>query len=669
MVKYVRSIIIIGLGLVAIASFLYLGRRNQLGPSDQANNAVPSGSPLDFSQQRCEDILYGASYSNQRIIHPDVEIEPKPKDQISFPISETVVYRLWFSYQGYHYQKECAEPLNMLHTNVDQWHLVKGQWFNGFSAMGYKLFSDAFTHPYTGFALAENPHEHLFTLETELAMIDALEPDRNEHAAGLVFRVPALANPEQATGYGVVLTTKGPTDQPAVKLFTFDSAATIIKLVPLEVQTGQLYQLKVAVSPAPDPRIKVWVDGNLMIDVADPDPNTIGYAGFMVNNEVADFDHIYLYNQGSPLAASAVQTNLTAPWVKLPLTDPWLEIADTVRGTGAGDSFYIADSNTANGQLSADIQFDPEQQPATAALLFRIQDKLAPTNGSYGVGISTIDGGELKLFKFPYQPIQIVKTLIVPNQSYKLQVEFIGPYLKVLLNGQTVIDYTMDSSYIEGFVGLSVYNSTASFKNIQLTQPPLIENFATNLAEPWQVSDLVWPVNALAAQKIKRGLLVSAIDNGFYLSNTPTPDQFMFESEILLVADPAQEQATAGLVMFSESRDTSESTDTATKEALIVYMSSNNGGELGLFEYPDPKGGLVRYADVPLARCQLPIHKDVVYKLKVIYDEYDRITISLDGQACLSHPLAKQYHGGYFGLAMREGNALFNNTFVLTPLN
>ena len=667
MVKYVRSIIIIGLGLVAIGGFLYFGRRNQLGLSEPAND-VPSGSPLDFSQQRCEDILYGASYSDQRIIHPNTEIEPKPKDQISFPISETVAYRLWFSYQGYHYQKECAEPLNMLHTNVDQWHLVKGQWFNGFSAMGYKLFSDPFTHPYVGFALAENTHEHLFMLETELAMIDALEPDKNEHAAGLVFRVPALANPEQATGYGVTLTTKGPTGQPAVKLFKFDSAATILQVVPLEVQTGQLYQLKVAVSPAPDPRIKVWVDGNLMIDVADPDPNTIGYAGFMVNNEIADFDHIYLYNQGSPLAASAVQTNLAAPWVKLPLTDPWLEIADTVRGTGAGDSFYIADSNTANGQLSADIQFDAEQS-ATAALLFRVQDKLAPTNGSYGVGISTIDGGEIKLFKFPYQPLQIVKTPIMPGQQYTLNVEFIGPYLKVLLNGQTVIDYTMDSSYIEGYVGLSVYNSAASFKNIQLTQPALIENFATNLAEPWQVSDLVWPANALAAQKIKRGLLLSAIDNGFYLSNTPTPDQFIFESDILLVADPVHEQATAGLVMFSESRDTSESIGPATKEALIVYMSSNNGGELGLFEYPDPKGGLVRYADVPLARCQLPIQKDVVYKLKVSYDRYAQMTISLDGQACFKHTLAKPYSGGYVGLAMREGNALFNNTFVLTPLN
>lgn len=666
MVKYVRSIIIIGLGLVAIAGFLYLGRRNQLGPTEQTND-VPIGAPLDFSQQRCEDIIYGASYSNQRIIHPSTEIEPKPKDQISFPISQTVAYRLWFSYKGYNYQKECAEPLNLLHTNVDQWHLVKGQWFNGFNVMGYEIFSSPFTPPYTGFALAENTHEHLFTLETELAMIDKLEPDRDEHAAGLVFRVPALANPEQATGYGVTLTTKGPTGQPAVKLFKFDAAATIIKLVPLEVQTGQLYQLKVSVSPAPDPRIKVWVDGNLMIDVADPDPNIIGYAGFMVNNEVADFDHLYLYNQGSPLAASAVQTNLTAPWVKLPLTDPWLEIADTLRGVGAGDSFSIADSHTANGQLSADIQFDPER-PATAALLFRVQNKLAPTNGSYGVGISTVDGGEIKLFKFPYQPIKIVKTPILSNQSYTLQVEFIGPYLKVLLNGQTVIDYTMDSSYIEGFVGLSVYNSAANFKNIQLTKIPLIENFATNLAEPWQVSDLVWPVNALATQKIKRGLLVSAIDNGFYLSNTQTPDQFMFESDILLVSDPAREQATAGLVMFSESRDMSESISPATKEALIVYMSSNNGGELGLFEYPYPGGGLVRYSDVPLAGCQLPIQKDVVYKLKVIYDQYDQMTISLDGQACFKHTLAKPYHGGYLGLAMREGNALFNNTFVLTPL-
>ncbi len=268
----------------------------------------------------------------------------------------------------------------------------------------------------------------------------------------------------------------------------------------------------------------------------------------------------------------------------------------------------------------------------------------------------------LKLFKFPYQPIKIVKTPIGLNQQYRLQVEFIGPYIKVLLDGQTLIDYTMDSTYIEGFVGLNVYRSAASFQNIQLTQPQLIENFATNLAEPWQVSDLLWQANALTTQKIKRGLLVSAIDHGFYLSNTQTPNEFMLESDIMLVADPAHEQATAGLVMFGH--------DYRTSPFLIVNITTNNGGEVSLVQYPDEKQvGTVKYAEAPLASCKLPIQKDVVYKLKVTFnDEYHEIKIVLDGQTCVSQR-ASSYNNGYFGLAVSEGNALFNNTFVLTPLN
>ncbi|WP_110517607.1 family 16 glycoside hydrolase [Herpetosiphon llansteffanensis] len=400
----------------------------------------------------------------------------------------------------------------------------------------------------------------------------------------------------------------------------------------------------------------------MLIDVADPEPNIVGYAGVMVGNEVAHFDNVYLTNQGSPLAASPLNSNLQAPWVKLPLTDSWLEAGDSLRGTGQDDSFYISDSKTANGQLSADIRFDA--QSATAALLFRVQNKLAPTNGSYAVGISTENGGELKLFKFPYQLIKIVKTPIVQDQQYRLQVEFIGPYIRVLLNGQLLIDYTMDSSYIEGFVGLNVYRSTASFQNIQLTQPQLVENFATNLAEPWQVEDYRWPANDLTAQKITRGLLVSAIDHGFYLSNTQTPNDFLFESDIMLVADPAREQATAGLVMFGEDV-------TSTDNFLIVNLTTNNGGEVSLVQYPDQEkvGGIVKYTEAPLASCKLPIQKDVIYKLRVEAISGNFMRISLNGQPCLSHSLAERYQGGYFGFVVHEGNALFNNTFVLTPLN
>ncbi|KPL86120.1 hypothetical protein SE18_14725 [Herpetosiphon geysericola] len=652
--KSMRSVLVIAVGLIVIVGALYVGFRNQ--NADEATD-VPTGKPLDFSQHRCEEILYGRGYRT-KIIAPDNEIESRPINQIRVPSSGPVGSILLFDYQGYNYEKACPDPLNVADTNIDQWQLVKGQLYENLHKMGIELFSDPITDElYTGFYLAERTHEPLFTLETKLVMQDKMDKDTNEHAAGLMFRVPALAIPERATGYGVALTTKGPDNQSGVKLFKYDPANTVIQFVPFEVSTERLYQLKVAVSPAPDPRIKVWVDDRLLIDVADPEPNIVGYAGVMVSNEVAHFDHMYLHNQGSPLAASALNTNLPAPWVKLPLSDSWLEAGDSLRGSGQDDSFYISDSKTANGQLSADIRFD--DQPATAALLFRVKDKIAPTNGSYAVGISTENGGELKLFKFPYQPIKIVKTSILPDLPYTLQIEFIGPYLKVLLNGQMLIDYTMDSTYIEGFVGLNVYRSTASLQNIQLTQPQLIENFATNLAEPWQVSDLLWPVNALTAQKIKRGLLVSAI--GFYLSNTETPNEFMFESDIMLVADPALEQATAGLVMFHRYN--------ASNRSLIAYMSTNNGGELSLFEYPDGKGGSPRYSNAPLARCKLPIYKDVVYKLNVSYKDADQITILLDGQACINHPLTASYSGGYFGLAMHEGNALFNNTVVLTPLN
>ncbi len=303
--KSMRYVLVIALGLIVIVGALYIGRRNQ---TDDESIEVPTGKPFDFSQQRCEEILYNPIFRGQQVLYPKTEVEPKPKDQVSYVISGTVGYTLWFSHKGYNYQKACPDQPNILNTNMEEWGIVKGQQYE--DIIGTAVVAAGFDKPASGFSMSSSRHEQLFTLETELVMQDALDPDTKEHSAGLVFRVPAFANPERATGYGVALTTKGSTGQSGVKLFTYDAANTVIQFVPFNVNIGRLYQLKVAVSPAPDPRIKVWVDDNLTIDVADPDPNIVGYAGLMVGNEIAHFDHVYLTNQGSPLAASALNTNL-----------------------------------------------------------------------------------------------------------------------------------------------------------------------------------------------------------------------------------------------------------------------------------------------------------------------------------------------------------------------
>ncbi|WP_110517609.1 hypothetical protein [Herpetosiphon llansteffanensis] len=254
MMKSMRFVLVIVVGLIVIVGALYIGFRNQRASRERPIEAR-TGNPVDFSQHRCEEILYNPIFRAQRVIYPMTEVEPKPKDQISFAISGTVGYTLWFNYKGYNYQKACPDQPNILNTNMDEWRIVKGQYHLGI--IGIDLFAAGFDKPPSGFYMSRSRHEQLFTLETELVMEDALEPDMKEHAAGLVFRVPAFDNPEQATGYGVALTTKGPDDQPGIKLFKYDAANTVIQFVPFNVNIGRLYQLKVAVSPAPDPRIKV----------------------------------------------------------------------------------------------------------------------------------------------------------------------------------------------------------------------------------------------------------------------------------------------------------------------------------------------------------------------------------------------------------------------------
>lgn len=130
-----RSVLVIGVGLIVIVGVLYVGFRNQ---NAAWTTDVPMGKPLDFSQHRCEEILYGRGYQT-KIIAPDNEIEARPSDQIRVPSSGPLESMLWFNYQGYNYEKACPDPLDVADTNIKQWHLVKGQLYENLHEIGIEL--------------------------------------------------------------------------------------------------------------------------------------------------------------------------------------------------------------------------------------------------------------------------------------------------------------------------------------------------------------------------------------------------------------------------------------------------------------------------------------------------------------------------------------------------
>ncbi|XSG75973.1 hypothetical protein ACP8Y2_03020 [Herpetosiphon llansteffanensis] len=648
-------------------------------PSDTELSHVPATKFESLENYTCETILYESRFAtNRELVYPSSDSQKTTVNTFSstvefefglpgnivsaggeykvtnsdetslaytIPNMTAVSYYLRFFYKDRLYLKPCTDPLGEFSSNLNSagWTNVKGQWSSTARHMGILGTMDGTSSTRNGFYMANTPHDALFRLESQLILIDSQEPDSNEHAAGMVFRVPAVENPEIATGYAVVLTTKGPNGQSGVKLFKYAPAYTEIAFETYPVLIGTLYNLKLEVTAAPDPRIKVWVNDKLKIDVADPEPGTVGYAGLTVHQEEAVFNHANLTNLGSNPPVSGFITNLEEPWIKTPATATWTESANGLTGTGSYDNFYTSDTQASHGELTADITLGGASPSfASGQLMFRIQDKLNPLVGSYSVDVSTHNGGEIKLFKLPYQVIKVVSKPISNNQLYKLKVVFVGPSIIVYLDNQVVFS-TTDSTYVDGHVGLNVYDSSATFQNVQLTAPNVVENFNTNLAAPWVDK-------ASNALNMVQGLLLSASGNSFYTSDTLTPDVFSFESDIRLIGDSSQEQA-AALVMYAEDKND------PLAEALVVNINTTGGGEIKLFEFP--------YRS--LASCNVSILKDVNYNLKVEKISGSHITISLNGQPCLSHALAERYQGGYFGLNAYQTSAIFNNTLVTTP--
>ncbi|WP_124033466.1 family 16 glycoside hydrolase [Herpetosiphon llansteffanensis] len=632
-------------------------------------NPITSNDFTDFSNFTCEEILYNPAYSIKEIVHPSVEqqytfidtfvssieltmgapgVDIKGKYEVTttdetalgytVPVSTSVNYYVRFFYQGRLYFKACTAPLGNFQSNIVGWTNVKGQWSSTTSHMGILGTMDGTSATRSGFYLSNTRHDQRFTLESQMIIIDYGEPDSNEHAAGLVFRAGMLGNPEIGSGYVAALTTKGPNGQPGIKLFRYASAYTEIAFVPFNVAIGVLYNVKVEVTPAPASRIKISVNGTVRMDVADPEPHMVGYAGLAVYREQAAFNHVNLTNQGSTPPSGTFITNLENPWIKSPATGSWTQTANGLTGSGGGDNFFTSDTKAANGELSADVTLGVPGETAAQSghLIFRIQDKVNPASGSYVVDLSSYAGGQVQLFKFPYQLIKNVKTPISNNQLYKLKVVFVGPIIEVYLNNQLVIS-TIDNTYVDGYVGLNIYSSTVTFQNVQLVKNNAIANFVTNLADPWVKS----PETGLWV-KSPNGLIGSGRGDNFYTSNTQASNGELSADVTLGV--PGETAAQSGQLIFRIQDKLHPANG-----SYVLDLSSYEGGQIQLFRFPYH---LVKNVKTPIVNNQL-------YKLKVVFVG-PVIEIYVDNQLVLN-AVDDTYADGYVGLNIYNTTATFQN--------
>ncbi|MDQ2902303.1 MAG: GH116 family glycosyl-hydrolase [Chloroflexota bacterium] len=159
------------------------------------------------------------------------------------------------------------------------------------------------------------------------------------------------------------------------------------------------------------------------------------------------------------------QTNLSGWSV---VGGSWTGAIDGEHGANAsGDAFYVASQSGSNFTYEGDLTITASNTGGSAAaLVFRSQSN--PLNGSYVVNISTENGGQIKLFKFPYVSLGVYSTPISVNTTYHLKVVASGPSLQVFLNnGSTPIIQVTDSSYTAGFFGLNVWRGSGRYQNVQ----------------------------------------------------------------------------------------------------------------------------------------------------------------------------------------------------------
>lgn len=121
------------------------------------------------------------------------------------------------------------------------------------------------------------------------------------------------------------------------------------------------------------------------------------------------------------------------------------------------------------------------------------------------------------------QPIAAAPLRLDASTTYHLRVDTDGDRIQVFVNNQPVIEQR-DADFVYGYYGLTAWNSTAAFRNVQFRNT---SSFATNLSK-WTAVSGTWQDNI-------DGKSGSSAEDAFIISGQ-TGDDFIYNANIKLSA-------------------------------------------------------------------------------------------------------------------------------------
>lgn len=234
-----------------------------------------------------------------------------------------------------------------------------------------------------------------------------------------------------------------------VRLFRFSDNYTIASY-PTVINTDTVYNIKVE---AEGNVFNVYLNGSLIISNMIDSTFSSGRVGLNVYNGTAYFQNVNLYE---------FKTNISGWWSISGISGTWSKSNEGLTGTYDGNKgFYMSSLTASNFIYAADIKV--ESAYASAKLVFRDQGS---EFSSYAVEIDP-NMDRVRLLDFSSGDIQVYNTQIDTGVTYKIKVIANGSNIKAYLNSSKVIDANT-TAYSSGRVGLSVYNGTADFNNVNM---------------------------------------------------------------------------------------------------------------------------------------------------------------------------------------------------------
>ena len=266
---------------------------------------------------------------------------------------------------------------------------------------------------------------------------------------GLAFR--SSENPSDGS-YVVFLQT--PYDTVDLQRIYIGGGA-MISSVGRTLETNTVYHIKVVTEGT---NIKVYFNNETtpLIDVNDSNYSGGKFAlqragGPAVFNNVTSFIVRDDFNDGD-----------LAGWTTI--NGVWTNPGTAAQGVSADNGFILREETAANIIFDADIKLNTAG--SAGILVFRSNSN---AGNSYAVALDTA-GSVVKLYKFPYVPLQSYNQAFVTNTWYHLKVVANGDNIKVYFNNSPTacIDFN-DSSYTSGQFGLASWGGTIQFDNVEVS--------------------------------------------------------------------------------------------------------------------------------------------------------------------------------------------------------